>query len=33
MRSLVRYAHGLARHKSAETEELSNYFYRVNGRF
>ncbi len=33
MRSLVRYAHGLARHKSAETEELSNYFYRLNGRF
>ncbi len=33
MRSLVRYVHGLARHKSAETEELSNYFYRVNGRF
>lgn len=33
MRGLVRYAHGLARHKSAETEELSNYFYRSNGRF
>lgn len=33
MRSLVRFAHGLARHKSAETEELSNYFYRLNGRF
>jgi CRP-like cAMP-binding protein len=33
MRGLVRYAHSLARHKSAETEELSNYFYRSNGRF
>ncbi len=33
MRGLVRFAHSLARHKSAETEELSNYFYRVNGRF
>ncbi len=33
MRGLVRFAHGLARHKSAETEELSNYFYRINGRF
>jgi CRP-like cAMP-binding protein len=33
MRGLVRYAHSLARHKSAETEEMSNYFYRLNGRF
>lgn len=33
MRGLVRYTHSLARHKSAETEELSNYFYRLNGRF
>ncbi len=33
MRGLVRFAHSLARHKSAETEELSNYFYRINGRF
>lgn len=33
MRSLVRYAHSLARHKSAENEEMSNYFYRMNGRF
>lgn len=33
MRSLVRYTHGLARHKSAETEEMSNYFYGMNGRF
>jgi CRP-like cAMP-binding protein len=33
MRGLVRYTHCLARHKSAETEEMSNYFYRLNGRF
>lgn len=33
MRGLVRYAHCLARHKSAETEQMSNYFYRLNGRF
>ena len=33
MRGLVRYAHSLARHKSAETEEMSNYFYRLNGRY
>jgi len=33
MRGLVRYVHSLARHKSAETEEMSNYFYRLNGRF
>lgn len=33
MRGLVRYAHCLARHKSAETEHMSNYFYRLNGRF
>ncbi|MBI3221560.1 MAG: cyclic nucleotide-binding domain-containing protein [Nitrosomonadales bacterium] len=33
MRGLVRYAHGLARHKSAETEQMSNYFFRVNGRY
>lgn len=33
MRGLVRYMHSLARHKSAETEEMSNYFYRLNGRF
>lgn len=30
MRGLVRHMHTLARHKSAETEELSNYFYRLN---
>ncbi|MEQ1590416.1 MAG: cyclic nucleotide-binding domain-containing protein [Gallionella sp.] len=30
MRSLVRHTHSLARHKSAETEEMSNYFYRLN---
>lgn len=33
MRGLVRYTHGLARRKSAETEIMSNYFYRLNGRF
>ncbi len=33
MRGVVRYTHCLARHKSAETEEMSNYFYRLNGRF
>lgn len=33
MRGLVRYAHGLARHKSAEAEQMSNYVYRLNGRF
>jgi len=33
MRGLVRHTHSLARHKSAETEVMSNYFYRVNGRF
>ena len=33
MRGLVRHTHSLARHKNAETELMSNYFYRVNGRF
>lgn len=33
MRGLVRHMHSLARHKSAETELMSNYFYRVNARF
>lgn len=33
MRGLVRYMHSLARRKSAETEEMSNYFYRLNGLF
>lgn len=33
MRGLVRHMHGFARHKSAETEEMSNYFYRLNGLF
>jgi len=33
MRGLVRHMHSLARHKSAETEVMSNYFYRLNGRF
>lgn len=33
MRGLVRYTHSLARHKSAETKEMENYFYQLNGRF
>jgi CRP/FNR family transcriptional regulator, cyclic AMP receptor protein len=33
MRGLVRHMHSLARRKSAETELMSNYFYRMNGRF
>lgn len=33
MRGLVRHMHGFARHKSAETEVMSNYFYRLNGLF
>jgi CRP-like cAMP-binding protein len=33
MRGLVRYMHGFARHKSAETEVMSNYFYRLNRLF
>ena len=33
MRGLVRHTHSLARHKNAETKLMSNYFYRVNGRF
>jgi len=33
MRGLVRHMHGLARRKSAETEVMSNYFYRLNGLF
>jgi CRP-like cAMP-binding protein len=33
MRGLVRHMHGLVRKKSAETEVMSNYFYRLNGLF
>lgn len=33
MRGLVRYTHSLARHKSAETKEMENYIYQLNGRF
>ena len=31
MRNLVRYMHGVARRKSAEKEEMSNYLYRTQG--
>lgn len=33
MRNLVRHVHGVARRKNAEKEELSNYFYRMHGRY
>jgi len=33
MRNLVRHVHGVARRKSADKEELSNYFYRMHGRY
>ena len=33
MRNLVRHVHGVARRKSAESEQLSNYFFRMNGRY
>lgn len=33
MRGLVRYMHGVARRKNAETEEFSNYFYKMGGRY
>jgi CRP-like cAMP-binding protein len=33
MRNLVRYVHGVARRKNAEMGELSNYFFRMNGRY
>lgn len=33
MCNLVRYVHGVARRKNAEKEELSNYFYRMHGRY
>jgi CRP/FNR family cyclic AMP-dependent transcriptional regulator len=33
MRNLVRHVHGVARRKNAEKEQLSNYFYRMNGRY
>jgi CRP-like cAMP-binding protein len=33
MRNLVRHMHGVARRKNAEKEEMSNYFYRMHGRY
>jgi CRP-like cAMP-binding protein len=33
MRNLVRHVHGVARRKNAESEQLSNYFFRINGRY
>lgn len=33
MRGLVRYMHGVARRKTAETTEMSNYFYKMHGRY
>ena len=33
MRNLVRHVHGVARRKNAENEQLSNYFFRMNGRY
>ncbi|MBI5918740.1 MAG: Crp/Fnr family transcriptional regulator [Nitrosomonadales bacterium] len=33
MRGLVRYMHGVARRKTAESAEMNNYFYRVHGRY
>jgi hypothetical protein len=33
MRNLVRYVHGVARRKNAEKEQLTNYFFRMNGRY
>jgi CRP/FNR family cyclic AMP-dependent transcriptional regulator len=33
MRNLVRHVHGVVRRKNAESEQLSNYFFRMNGRY
>ena len=33
MRNLVKHVHGIARRKNAENEQLSNYFFRMNGRY
>ncbi len=33
MRNLVRHVHGVARRKSAETEEMSNYIHGIHGRY
>jgi CRP/FNR family transcriptional regulator, cyclic AMP receptor protein len=33
MRNLIRHVHGVARRKNAENAEMSNYIYRINGRY
>lgn len=33
MRNLIQHVHGVARRTKAENRELSNYFYRMNGRY
>ena len=33
MRNLIRHMHGVARRKNAENAEMSNYIYRINGRY
>lgn len=33
MRNLIQHVHGVARRKNAENKELSNYVYRMNGRY
>ena len=33
MRNLVQHVHGVARRKNAENKELTNYVYRINGRY
>ena len=33
MRNLVRHVHGVVRRKNAESAQLSNYFFRMNGRY
>ena len=33
MRNLVKHVHGIARRKNAENQQLSNYFFRMNGRY
>jgi len=33
MRNLIQHVHAVARRKNAETTEMSNYIYRINGRY
>jgi len=33
MRNLIQHVHGVARRKNAENKELTNYVYRINGRY